>query len=212
VVLILNMASDGLPSLALALAKGQQGTQDKSISGTFQGWLTWKPNEKHSLVIWVTKIEGLTVVPNKASVSAETGEQISTNEASLLADNLPEKTTVCEIMKNTEQYDGRRVLVSVFIESDAMHGSFLVDASCPHVGIPLGPSISNKGMEELHTAIWKGLPGTIDKTITVTVKGIFMWAPDSFPTHELIIEEIHDMKTWPKSPDDPWNQKLFEQN
>jgi hypothetical protein len=204
VSLVLDLASEGKPALAQALAKGQRGTGDKTISGTFEGRLTWRPNEQISIWIWVIKMEGLTVSPKRVGISSAAGGHISTNETSLLADNLPEKTTVCEIIKNKEQYDGRRVRISGYIESDAMHATLFEDSLCPQVGISIGPSITDKGMEELQSAIWKGFPGTGDKTITATVEGIFLWEPDSHPTMELVIEEIQNMKVGPKSPDDPW--------
>ena len=88
----------------------------------------------------------------------------------------PTKVTICALVANPQEFTGKEVQVTANYESDGIERSIFIDSTCKKTldftwrdGIP--------GADQLERAVFAGGPGTIDKKITVTFIGRFVFKP-----------------------------------
>jgi hypothetical protein len=189
-------------NLAMALAKGRRGTADKMITATFVGVFHWNPAEQPASSILVMEIEGMKS-GRRTQEDPKFVERSTNGEVQELADNAPEKTDVCALTSDSERFSGRPVTFLGFYESDGIENTLAMDPACKGVGVGLTFVRETQGMEVLDAALRKGLPGTLDKTVTATFVGIFLWKPKQVPSSEVVVTAIQGIKSGPKSVEDP---------
>lgn len=83
-------------------------------------------------------------------------------------------SSLCEIVKEFEKYQSQLVVLHASVRSDAHHQATLQDQSCPRYGAQLSYSdlgIRNGSARRLREAIFADPPGTLKKSIDVTVTG-----------------------------------------
>jgi hypothetical protein len=107
----------------------------------------------------------------------------------------PIKTTVCEISVNPTRSAGKTVVFVSRFESDGMERSVLTDSTCMDVGLSVSTPEHFKGEDELKKALSVGRPGTLDKTITGTFTGRFLWRPRKNPKRVLTLTEVRDLSS-----------------
>jgi hypothetical protein len=92
------------------------------------------------------------------------------------------KVTVCEVTQSPEKFLGKRISFHAEVISDGIERTVLVDdtASCERGMTPLsieGDARSKKAIAQLTNAIFRGHPGTIDKSIRGDFVGLFALVP-----------------------------------
>lgn len=110
--------------------------------------------------------------------------------------------TICELMAAPRNFDGRRVSVVAQIESDGIEHTTLIDESCPERGVtPYVPenSRANPDMMALQETMFRGRPGTNDKRVTASFKGVFRRYPNRMPSRRLILESVTDLHIEPRN-------------
>jgi hypothetical protein len=108
----------------------------------------------------------------------------------------PLNATICELSATPAKFDGRRVNVTANVDSDGIEHTSLSDSHCPGVGVaPDTPAAirGNADMKALDAAIFKGRPGTIDKRISASFRGVFHWHPREIPMRVLTLESVNDL-------------------
>lgn len=118
----------------------------------------------------------------------------------LLASSFPTeqssiRASVCSICSNPEHYSSKLVTVSGYLESDGTHLTVIVDRRCVAYGLAISAPESYKGEEQVAGALSKGYPGTLDKTISGTFIGQFLWKPNEIPRRVLVLKEVRDITT-----------------
>ena len=196
------LGAEGKEDLLTALAKGRRGTLDKTITATFVGTFKWTPTENGRMELWFCGLKGLIVVPKQQSDPVHGSSLAGQSGVEMLQDSPAQQTTVCELKSDPERFDGRRIRASGYILNDGVHGSLLVDPSCKIAGVLLVSASNLKGGDKLVSAVMSGRPGTIDKTIMVTLVGVYRSETDRKPLPELSVEEVQDLKVGPKAADD----------
>jgi hypothetical protein len=112
----------------------------------------------------------------------------------------PLNVTICELSATPAKFDGRRVNFAANVDSDGIEHTGLVDRSCPHNGV--APDIpasirDHADIQALQHAIYSGRPGTIDKNITASFRGVFHWHPRQIPNRVLTLESVTDLQVEP---------------
>ncbi len=107
----------------------------------------------------------------------------------------PVKTTVCEISADPNRFAGKIVVFASRFESDGMERSVLTDSACTDVGLSVSTPEHFRGEDQLKKALSLGRPGTLDKTITGTFTGRFLWRPTKTPKRVLTLTEVRDLSS-----------------
>jgi hypothetical protein len=105
----------------------------------------------------------------------------------------PLHVTVCELSAQAARFDGKLVELSAIVESDGLEHTTLTDDACRDTGVaPDTPAAirDTPGAKALQQAIFSGRPGTIDKRISVSVRGVFHWHPKRIPSRVLTLESV----------------------
>jgi hypothetical protein len=101
----------------------------------------------------------------------------SPGQAQQTALQRPLDTTVCEIVRNPQKFDGRVVRFQAKFQSDGRHGSVLTELECVRGIIPFLPDgiEHHPDIEALDYALDQGLRGTTtDKRIVSSFVGRFI--------------------------------------
>lgn len=123
---------------------------------------------------------GIGIIVCTLQSSGETGDRTIT-------------ATVCAISADPKTFAGKVVSVSGEYNSDGMHGSVLTDPKCDAVGIAIKAPAHFKGDDDFRKAVQQGSPGTLDKKVTGTFIGRFIWHPQDMPKRILELEEVRDL-------------------
>ena len=102
-------------------------------------------------------------------------------------------STVCAICANPKAFSGKVISVTGEYNSDGMHGSVLTDPKCDAVGIAIWAPAHFKGDDEFRKAVQQGSPGTLDKKVTGTFVGRFIWHPQDMPKRILELTEVRNL-------------------
>jgi hypothetical protein len=108
----------------------------------------------------------------------------------------PLKVTICELSRTPAKFDGRRVDVTARVESDGIEQTTLIDRNCPDTGVAPDTPVAlrkNADMQALQAAIFSGRPGTLDKSITASFRGVFHWHPRQIPVRVLTLESVTEL-------------------
>ena len=115
----------------------------------------------------------------------------------------PAPASLCEVRGDFERYQGRLVVLHASVRSDAHHQSSLTDQLCPWYGAQLSYSddgVRNGSAQRLHEAIFAKPPGTLKKSIDVTVTGrLTREAADAGGLFVFVADSITDVKVTEKS-------------
>jgi hypothetical protein len=101
--------------------------------------------------------------------------------------------TVCSIAATPGRFDGKIVSVFGQIESDGIERTVLTDSGCVNLGIAISAPAHFKGEAEFTKALDTGHPGTLDKKITGTFVGKFVWKPREVPKRILELKEVRNL-------------------
>ena len=105
--------------------------------------------------------------------------------------------TVCSIANAPALHANREIRIHAAILSDGIEHILLVDESCPRVGIvPVFSAVDEQtGGAALIRAISAGQPGTVDKAVSATFTGVFMWKEPNYPDLALRLTSVSDIVT-----------------
>jgi hypothetical protein len=106
---------------------------------------------------------------------------------------------VCEIISNTQKFDGKMVRFPAKFQSDGRHGSVLTESKCGRGIVPFVPDgiEHHPDIEALDDALDQGMRGTtMDKRIVAAFTGKFIVKKDrsSRPLFTLEISKIENMQ------------------
>ncbi len=101
--------------------------------------------------------------------------------------------TVCSIAATPGRFDGKIVSVFGQIESDGIERTVLTDSGCLNLGIVISAPAHFKGEAEFIKALETGHPGTLDKKITGTLVGKFVWRPREVPKRIIELKEVRKL-------------------
>jgi hypothetical protein len=102
--------------------------------------------------------------------------------------------TVCSISADPGQFNGKTVSISGLLESDGIERTVLIDSTCKKLGIAISSSGHFKGEAKLLNALRTGHPGTLDKEITGTFVGKFVWkSREVSPKRILVLKEVRNV-------------------
>ena len=105
------------------------------------------------------------------------------------------KLSVCSISAHPARFAGKIVVLSSQLNSDGIERENLTDKDCDDVGIAILAPNHFKGEAEFVKALQTGHPGTLDKTISGTFVGKFIWRPHDIPKWSLILREVRNITT-----------------
>ncbi len=111
----------------------------------------------------------------------------------------PVKTDLCQIVNESERYNGKRVEFSAEVLSDGREGTVLSDDRCSLGITPWFPEQANarSGIENLKRALNSGHRGTLDKKIVAVFIGRFVWKAGSRPpVRALELEGVKALRVW----------------
>jgi|SRR5579872_831149 len=102
------------------------------------------------------------------------------------------KTTVCRLTSAPDQFENTLVTVRARVESDGMHGSSLIEKSCPgkSVALVFDSSSDEESATAFRKAVFSGFPGTTDKEITGIFTGSFHWHQGQIPNRVLTVKRV----------------------
>jgi hypothetical protein len=110
----------------------------------------------------------------------------------------PIETTVCDIVADSQRFDGRQVRFFARFQSDGLEHSALVDSKCSRGIIPFtADGVENHSdIEAFDRALEQGQRGTMDKRIVATFTGRFVrrTSRSSRTLFVLEIERIDDLQ------------------
>lgn len=91
----------------------------------------------------------------------------------------PIETSLCQIVKSPASFDGKLVRFHAEFLTDHIERSILVDKSCPDGGgiLPYQAKNDISGGSAFSDAIDVRNPITLDETISMTITGVFHYAP-----------------------------------
>ncbi len=91
-------------------------------------------------------------------------------------------TSICEITRHPDAFDGRGVTVRGFVDTDYFEFFGLLDRSCPNTVIEWGGDGSHSSsLQRLITRVYS-LRGDSSRRVEVTLTGVFEWHRGSVPT------------------------------
>jgi hypothetical protein len=109
----------------------------------------------------------------------------------------PAVTTVCSVGAGPSSFQDKVIRLRAEIESDGMHSSRLVDASCRGTSIPVtwgGAEKSSRLRGLIDTIFSKaGHPGALDKEITASFTGVFRWNEAHRPFLSIDLLDVTDI-------------------
>jgi hypothetical protein len=118
-------------------------------------------------------------------------------------------TSVCRIVANPQNFDGKVVRFTADFESDGIERSVLVDPACSNQGIaPYEDStLPSSERAEFDRAIYSGRPGTLDKQISAVFFGRFKWnaghphetAILESPAHSITLLHVFQIRVMPRT-------------
>ncbi len=111
------------------------------------------------------------------------------------AGDVPQRVSVCELVKDPPSFVGHRVEVAGEVHSDGMDYIMLVDRACNDGQISIAFSdetAHHADVDALSKAIFgDGAPGTVGKEIKVTVVGMFApYLAAQWPFWQLNLEGV----------------------
>jgi len=110
----------------------------------------------------------------------------------------PLETTLCEVVGNSQRFDGRKVRFFAKFQSDGIERSVLTDSKCSRGIIPFVPDEveMHPDIQAFDRALEQGARGTMDKRIVATFTGRFVrkTQPPSGFRFILEIERIDDLR------------------
>ena len=101
--------------------------------------------------------------------------------------------TVCAICADPKTFAGRVVSVSGEYNSDGIERAVVTDPRCYDVGIAIWTPRHFNGEAEFLKALQQGHPGTLDKKVTGTFVGRFIWHPHDVPKRILELTEVRGL-------------------
>jgi hypothetical protein len=110
----------------------------------------------------------------------------------------PIDTTVCEVVGDSQRFDGKKVRFFARFQSDGIERSVLTDSKCARGIIPFVPDEveNHRDIQAFDRALEQGIRGTRDKHVVATFTGRFVRQakPSSNPRFILQIERIDNLK------------------
>lgn len=179
--LSLQYSTKGVESLLAALHHGTPGTVDKLITATFIGVFHYDPKDSPYGMVIVQEIQDVTVRP------------IPENKTE---PKIPLKVSLCTVVKNMEQYNGKLISIPVQYNSDGFENEGLTDPACKDTKLGIY-MFGVKGVERLLDVVNNGVPGTLDKLVTATFIGVFHYDPREGPHGMLIVQGIQNVTVKP---------------
>ena len=111
---------------------------------------------------------------------------------------MPLDTSVCELVNDSQKFDGKAVRFPARFQSDGIHSSVLTESGCSRGIIPFFPDEieHHPDIEALDVALAKGMRGTMDKRIVGTFTGKFIIKKDrsSRPLLALEISKFENLQ------------------
>ena len=109
----------------------------------------------------------------------------------------PINTTVCEIVGNSQRFDGKKIRFSARFAAD-IERTVLTDPKCSRGIIPFFPDKveNHPDIQAFDRALGQGVHGTMDKRVVATFTGRFVrrTKSSSGPCFVLEIERIDDLQ------------------
>jgi hypothetical protein len=93
------------------------------------------------------------------------------------AEGEDEKTTLCDLVKNGEKFDGRNVRLLATYQTDLHHFFFLRDVNCSGVTVDdVTPyyETNEESVKNFHKTVWSTGPGQ-SSTFEIELSGRFQW-------------------------------------
>jgi hypothetical protein len=103
------------------------------------------------------------------------------------------EATICSISSDPQSFDGKIVLLHGQLNSDGIENTNITNKSCESYGIAIVTPTHFKGEARYIRTLQTGHPGTLDKTITGTFVGRFIWQPRKIPKRVLELKEVRDI-------------------
>jgi hypothetical protein len=100
------------------------------------------------------------------------------------------KATVCAICADPKTFTGRVVSISGEYESDGIEREVVTDPECHDMGIAIMTPRHFKGEAEFFESVQQGSP--LDKKVTGTFIGRFIWHPQVVPKRILELTEVRN--------------------
>lgn len=101
--------------------------------------------------------------------------------------------TVCAICADPKAFAGKLVTVSGEYNSDGIERAVVTDPRCHDVGIAIRTPRHFRGEAAFLKTLQQGSPGTLDKKVTGTFIGRFIWHPQDIPKRTLELDEVRDL-------------------
>ncbi len=107
-------------------------------------------------------------------------------------------SSVCQLRAKPAQFVGKRVVVTADVQSDGLHGTFLVGPCRGGISIGFGSPSEPPDVEALFKAVMAGMPGTRGKRIRVTVWGRFgVRSEELDDVYWLSVDHVEDLVVTP---------------
>jgi len=106
----------------------------------------------------------------------------------------PIVSTVCQLVKRPDTFDGKRVMFHAAAQSDSIEHTSLTDGHCRFGIAPIDGRDDDPGVQAFERAIFTKPYGTAFKKITGTFSGRFEFHPGSIPRFVVRLEHVSDLK------------------